>query len=190
VKPAQLLSEVARCATEEPILVAVDGLAGSGKSTIAGALPAELEGRHVSVVPVDEFYEPDVRAWRGWTARQGYERHFDHIRVERELLQPLRHRTPARYAAFDWTHRTGGGTRRVDPVGIVVVEGVFLLRPRLRGYWHASIWVAAPREVREHRLRQRAHGDAEWINQWMRAEDHYIDVDDPARAASLVVAGA
>jgi len=190
MRSADLLSKVALRSTEEPILIAIDGLAGSGKSTIAGALPMEVEGRRVTVVPADEFYEPEARDWRSWTPKQAYERHFDHVRLEQELLQPLRRGLPARFSTFDWTERTTGGVRRVDPAGIVVVEGVFLLRPRLRAYWDASMWVETPREVREHRLRHRGQGNAEWIQRWMLAEDYYIEVDDPALAATLVMAGA
>lgn len=189
VTPGELMAAIARLATREPTIVAFDGLAGSGKTTVANAARRASGGRAVTIVAADDFYQPDERNWRCWTPRQGYERYFDHVRLESELLRPLRQRRTARFSTFDWQHRAPGPCRSVEPRDIVVVEGVFLLKPRLRPYWDASVWVQTPRDVRERRLKARGEGDRDWIERWMRAEDYYLEVDHPAEAATFVVLG-
>lgn len=183
------MSAIAKRSYDEPTLVAVDGLAGSGKSTMASALCEGSDDQRVTVVTADEFYQPETRDWASWTARQGYERFFDHQRLEEELLQALHQGLTARFSTYDWTHRRPGQDRTVEPEGIVVVEGVYLLKPRLRDHWDASIWVETPKDVRERRLRARGEGDTEWIKQWMRAEDLYVRIDAPAHAATWIVPG-
>lgn len=188
MEPGDVASAIAALRGDEPLLVAIDGLAGSGKTTLAGVIGARLAGGS-TVVSADEFYEPEERDWRGWTAREGYERYFDHGRLERELLQPIRRGRPARFSSHDWAQHAPGPRRDVDPRGVVLVEGVYLLKPRLRAYWSATVWVETPRDTRERRLRARGERDPGWIETWMRAEDYYVRVDAPAEAATFVVSG-
>ena len=77
----------------------------------------------------------------------------------------------------------------VERVGLILVEGVFLLRPRLRRYWNFGIWVETGRELREDRLRGRGEHDEGWIDHWILGEDHYLQADVPEAAADVVVHG-
>jgi uridine kinase len=124
-------------------LVCVEGLGGAGKSTLAAALAARSSD--ITLVHGDDFYGPEEREWRSWTPQQGYERYFDHQRVERELLRPLRAGCSARFQRYDWSTNTLDGWVSVEPRGIVLVEGVYLLRRELRPYWDFSIYVDTPR---------------------------------------------
>lgn len=184
-----LLSLVHDVSAREPALIAVDGLAGSGKSSFTADLAAARVGRALSVVAADEFYGPEQRPWRDWTPEQGHERYFEHTRLEEQVLAPLRAHQPALYQRYDWHRRQLGKWVEVQPSGTVIVEGVYLLRPRLRQYWDACIWVDAPRDVRERRLRERGEHDVDWIERWMQAEDHYEQLDLPRQAADYIVSG-
>ncbi|MEJ7630742.1 MAG: hypothetical protein WKF54_14230 [Nocardioidaceae bacterium] len=170
-----------------PALVAVDGLGGAGKSSLAAAIAERRTD--VNVIHGDDFYGPEERDWLDWTPAQGYERYFDHQRLEDELLGPVMRGATAHFQRYDWDRKTLGGWETVDSVGVILLEGVYLLRPRLRPYWDASIFVDAPRSLRHRRLRARGENDAEWIARWMRAEDHYERVAQPRQAADLVIDG-
>jgi uridine kinase len=168
-------------------LACIEGLGGAGKSTLARELAARSSD--ITVVHGDDFYGPEERDWRSWTPRQGYERYFDHQRVERELLRPLRTGRPARFQRYDWEANALGGWVTVAPRGIVLVEGVYLLRRELRGYWDVSVYVDTPRELRQARLHARGENDEGWIARWAAAEDYYEQVEQPVQAADLVVSG-
>jgi len=170
-------------------LVAVDGLAGSGKSTLAARLADLIVDRRVQVVGADDLYGPETRDWRRWSAGEGSERYFDHVRLESAVLRPLSLGQPGRFERYDWDARKVVGSTDVDPVGVVIVEGVYLLRPSLRPYWTVSVWVDTPRSVRERRLRDRGEVDQGWIEHWMEAENHYQRVNHPDLAASHVIQG-
>lgn len=183
----QVLPRVPAAREQRPVLVGVDGMGGAGKSTLAAALAAELPS--ACVVHADDFYGPEQRAWRDWDARAGYERYFDHERLEAQLLQPLSAGVAGRFQRYDWDRRQLGDWVDVAAKGTVLVEGVYLLKPRLRGYWDLAIYVDAPPATRWRRLHARGEHEAGWIARWTAAEDYYLARDDPLGAADIVVAG-
>ena len=170
-----------------PRLICVEGLGGAGKTTLARALAAGSDD--ITPVHGDDFYGPEERDWRSWTPRQGYELYFDHQRVERELLRPLKEGRPAAFQRYDWQTNVLDGWVTVEARGIVLVEGVYLLRRELRPYWNLAIYVDTPRELRQARLHARGENDAGWIERWAAAEDYYERVEQPVQAADLVVSG-
>jgi uridine kinase len=170
------------------IVACIEGPGGSGKSTLANQI-AQAHSGLVTVVHGDDFYGPEERDWRSWTAEEGYLRYFDHRRLERELLQPLRRGDIAHFRRYDWSTNTLDGMVEVWSRGIVLVEGVYLLRKYLRHYWDFAIYVDTPREVRLARAEARGENDAGWIARWAAAEDHYELVERPAEAADLIVDG-
>jgi uridine kinase len=168
-------------------LMGIDGLGAAGKSTLAEALV--MERPDATVVHGDDFYGPEERDWRSWTAREGYQRYFDHRRLESQLLRPLRAGRVARFQRYDWPSHSLDGWMEVNPAGVVIVEGVYLLRARLRAYWDLTVYVDAPRELRQRRLHARGENDPGWIERWAAAEDFYERTVRPVDAADLVVEG-
>jgi uridine kinase len=182
-----VLRRLPTSASETPTLVCIEGLGGAGKSTLARALAERSDD--LTLVHGDDFYGPEERDWRSWTPRQGYQRYFDHRRVEHELLRPLKAGQPATFQRYDWASNSLDGWGTVEPRGIVLVEGVYLLRRELRAYWDFSIYVDAPRALRQMRLHARGENDEGWIERWAAAEDYYERVEQPGQAADLVVSG-
>src|SRR6267154_2509240 len=79
-----------RSKLRRPIVVAVDGGSGAGKTTIAEKLMRLTE---VALVPLDDFYK---------TVEQRLNGVFDWPRVRSEALEPLRAGRPGRWHAFDF----------------------------------------------------------------------------------------
>jgi uridine kinase len=184
---AAVLQRLPATTADAPKLVCIEGLGGAGKTTLARALAAHRSD--ITLVHGDDFYGPEERDWRSWTPRQGYERYFDHQRVERQLLRPLKAGQQARFQRYDWDNNTLADWVTVEPQGIVLVEGVYLLRRELRSYWDLTVYVDAPRDLRQNRLHARGENDEGWIQRWAAAEDYYEQVEQPAQAADLVVNG-
>jgi uridine kinase len=170
------------------VLACIDGFMASGKSTLAKSVAASVPG-DATLIHADELYGPERQDWRSWSPREGYERYLDHRRLETDVLRELRRGKVATYQRFDWTRRVDDGWLTVSPTGVVLVEGVYLLRRRLRRYWDLAVFVDTPREIRRTRAYERGETDEGWIAMWMRAEDYYARVDDPAGSADLVVPG-
>lgn len=134
-------------------VVAVDGPDGVGKTRLVGellALAPYVAGRPVHAVSVDGFHHPRaVRHARGRTGQTHYEDAFDYDALRSRVLRPFREGRPVTPAVWDVA-----ADRPVDPDPVdlaedtlLLVEGVYLRRPELRGEWDATCLVTAPVEV-------------------------------------------
>jgi uridine kinase len=150
--------------------VGIGGRGGAGKSTLA----ARIED--AQIVSTDEFWD-------------GHE--FELSRLRAEVFEPLVVGQEARYASWDWAARRPGGTRVIQPRGVVVVEGVCALHRMFRDAYDVRVWVEAPYETRLERgvARDGEEARATWVERWMPMEDRYVERDDPVSCADLVVDG-
>lgn len=178
-----------RAAQGDQRLLAIDGLGGAGKSTVARRLQKALE--RVTVVEVDDFYRPmPEEERRSMSPEEGYRRLFDWERLRDEVLNPLSLHRPSRYRRYDWTRGCLESTPvNVRPGGVIIVEGVYTQRPELRSYWNLSVFVDLPRDVRRARLLDRGENTPAQIDRWMAAEDYYASSFAPADLADIVISG-
>jgi uridine kinase len=145
----------------------------------------------VAVVAGDDFYRPlPERTREALTPLEAVDLTFDWERLRDELLAPLLAGAGARYRRYDWsTGRIGEEVAEVDARGVVVVEGVYVARPALRGYLDLIVVVDAPRELCLARQLARAENDPAQIERWRAAEEWYLERQDPRRVADLVIDG-
>lgn len=106
-------------------------------------------GRPVIRASIDRFHNPaDVRRRRGRLSPEGYYRDsFDYAGLVAELLEPLDSGGNRLYrtAVFDFrTDCAVASKQRQAPVNaVLIMDGVFLLRPELRSHWDFSVFVRA-----------------------------------------------
>jgi uridine kinase len=151
----ELAAMIAGVRRAHPTRVAIDGVDGSGKTTLADELvePLRRAGREVIRASVDGFHNPRaVRYARGRDSPEGYFLDsFDFAAVRRELLEPLGATGDRKYrtAVFDYrVDRPVEVPARVALVNAVLLfDGVFLQRPELHGLWDLSVWVDVPFEI-------------------------------------------
>jgi uridine kinase len=156
-------------------VVAIDGLGGAGKSTLAIRASQVLSG--TPIVHTDDFASWDV-VLEWWP------------RLIEQVLAPFSKGLAARYQRYDWDHRRLAEWHEIAPGGLVILEGVGSSRRELRPYLAATVWVAASRPKRLRRGLDRDGQDARdlWA-QWQAEEDRYLARDRPDQAADLVVSG-
>ncbi len=154
---AGLLPDVRR-----PLLVAVDGPDGVGKTHFADELAGHLRdhGRTVARSSVDSFHHPrEHRHALGRTAESVWTRHFDYQAMRRELLDPWLAGPGARYRAA-WHDVTTDAyvDAAAEPVpehAVLVVDGIFAQRPEINQAWDLVVFLDAPPEVTVARLAAR-----------------------------------
>lgn len=186
-----------------PSRVAVDGPDAAGKTTLADELGSELRtrGRHVIRASIDGFHRPQTeRHRRGKDSPRGYfEDSFDVPAFRSALLDPLGpggHRRYAR-ALFD--------VRRDEPLApalevappdaVLVVDGVFLLRPELVGSWELRIFLSVgPDEMLRRALARdvalfgsRTEVERRYRRRYIPGQEIYFAECRPAEAADVVV---
>ncbi len=129
--------------------VAVDGVDGAGKTTFADELAGILRGRGRTVIRAgaDGFHHPRAARYRrGRDSPEGFYRDsYDLEGLKSALLDPLgpggslHYRTALFDVAADRPVVQEVHTAR--PGSVLLVDGLFLHRPELRGVWDDSIFL-------------------------------------------------
>ncbi len=162
-----------------PLLLAVDGRSGSGKTSLAAELAALLRPHlTVSVFHLDAIYP----GWDGLMS--SFETYVD------EVLAPLAAGRTARWHWWDWTAHATGAADRTEPADVVILEGVGAGHRRARELLDALVWMEVDGAERKRRALARDGGTfAPHWDHWAAQEDRYLAADDVAAAATLHVAG-
>jgi uridine kinase len=175
-----------------PVLVALDGRSGVGKSTLASQVATEIAAGAL-VIDGDDFYRGGDDAY--WDALRPAEK-VDLVidwRRQRTLLEYFRRGEPATWQPYDWDADDGrlAAEITVGPAGVVILDGAYAARPELADLFSLRALLAVPRHVRRARLLQRegAHYRAEWEARWSEAEDFYFERLMPPSAFDLVLDG-
>jgi uridine kinase len=186
-----------------PIRVAIDGVDGSGKTTLADELAEVIErhGRPAIRALVDSFIHLlDVRYRRGRTAESYFFDAFDYDAVRTELLEPLGSNGHRQYrtAVYDMKTETvvSQSARHASNDDVLVLDGVFLHRDQLRPYWDFSIWldvpfrITVPRAVARDALTSRFSVDViqqRYTDRYVPAQIAYIRNCRPQQRASVSI---
>jgi uridine kinase len=138
-------------------VVTVDGPAGSGKTTLAGAVLAEAARAEwpdvVEVVHMDDLYD----GWRGVLTVA------DQVH---DLVCALRDHGAAAYRRYDWHRAAYAEERRLLLPDLLVLEGVGSSAAACDELVAVHVWVEAPRELRLARGLER---DGQVLRaQWLR----------------------
>jgi|SRR5579871_147930 uridine kinase len=199
----ELAARIANLPHTHPLRVAVDGVDASGKTTLADELAHALTayGRPVIRASIDGFHRPRADRYRhGADSPDSYYLDaFDYPAVRTALLLPLGPGGTRRYrrAIFDYRRDTPlASDEELAPAdAILVMDGVFLLRPELSDCWDYRIFVDAPFEVTLARAVQRdvalfgspAAVEARYQQRYIPAQRRYLQEVHPRERANAVV---
>lgn len=161
-------------------LVAVDGGAGAGKTTMAYRLAAELGA---PVIQLDDFISfGDLEGW--WP------------RFESQVLEPLFLGERVHYQIRDWVNDVHGdglaGWKEVPWSPIVIIEGVGASRQAIADRLAFAIWVEVEATERLRRGIERDRDQPNIVEIWQRwqvMEAEFFARDKALERADLVVSG-
>ena len=145
-----------------PLLVALDGRSGTGKSTLAEAIARKTDG---VVVVSDDFYSGgNDDKWEDVTVEDKVSKAIDWKRIRLEVLEPLLGRKSASWHPLDFKPNVGcvGWKNEVvtlEPKDVIILEGAYSSRPELADLVDLSILVETPEDTRRKRLRDREGED-------------------------------
>ncbi len=148
---------------QHPVRVAIDGVDAAGKTTLADELAPLIEARDRSVIraSIDGFHNTkEIRYRQGAESAQGYyQDSFNYQAITTKLLIPLGPDGNRQYHRMVYDYRADAPTheplRTVPSGGILLFDGVFLLRPELIPYWDFRIFVDVDFSISVHRAVRR-----------------------------------
>lgn len=132
------------------LVVGIAGATGSGKTTIAQRLAAEVDGA-VALLQHDHYYRDRPELTYEQRCAQNYD-HPDALETELlvEHLQRLRRREPVGVPVYDFTtHRRLPESTRVEAAPIILVEGILVLADaRLRELLDIKLFIDTDADIR------------------------------------------
>lgn len=159
-------------------VIAIDGPAGSGKTTLAAGLACELDD--CPVVHMDDLYN-------GWTQDLIVELGQ---RINQQILQPLGQGLSASYQQFDW-YKNGFTSHIEVPVhDFLILEGVGSANNVIADLISYRIWIEANEGVVDERIVER-DGEAmrPHLAAWHTKEAHYFSEQETKRRADMLLSG-
>lgn len=182
-----LLCAIDKAMAEHPqVLLAIDGPCASGKSTLG----ARLEDIYTCpLIHMDDFFlTPDLRSKERLSQPGG---NVDYARFDAQVLTPLANGTSATFAPYRCQSGTFGDVITVNPSPLVVIEGVYSMRPDLRARYQLGVWVEAEWETRKKRLLERGgpEGLSRYEQRWIPMENQYFQACGVKDSCQITVSG-
>lgn len=185
---------------DRSMLVAVSGIDGSGKGYVTAQIVDSLRARGVRAVGIN------IDGWLNLPARRfNRERPAEHfyqhaIRFAdmfEQLVLPLKRDRSVRIEA-DFAEETASEYRKqtydFQNVDIIVLEGIYLLKPAFRRYYDWTLWVECSFETALERALQRGQEGLppdETIRAYhtiyFPAQEIHFRRDDPRSAATAIL---
>ena len=178
--------------TNRPIMVAVGGDSGTGKTTLVSGLYRIFGTDRITNICLDDYHRLDraARKAAGVTAlnpaANDFELMADHVRR-------LRRGEAIHKPTYDHATGTFGPTEMVEPRDIVVIRGLFpLFTDDLRDAFDVRIWLDPQEELKwswkvRRDCAQRGYSVPEVIRQLMDRRDDQVAYIAPQRAHADVV---
>ena len=143
---------------KRPILIAIEGFGGSGKTTLANKLKDILGSAYV--VNIDDFIVKEKLNEPSWDNGA-----FDRERLERQVLIPASINGPIAYEELIWETNSFSKPKHVPDVDFLIVEGISAYHPNIALDYDYKIWIDTPNEDAKARGQAR-DAENENVDKW------------------------
>ena len=168
------------------LVVALDGMSCSGKSTFARQLSEKFSG---SVVHMDDFFLPREQFTEEKQALPGG--NMDRERFIKEVLAPLAAGQDFSYAPFSCEDQALLPDKVEVSGRLVVVEGAYALLPDWGSYYDLALFLQVSMEEQQGRLllRNGAKGMVPFLMRWIPREEAYFKACEVRSRCDALVDG-
>ncbi len=178
-----LLEVSALLLLQQPLVLAIDGRCGSGKTWLASVLQDVFPCR---VIHMDDFYLPMEQRNPRW--KEIPAGNMDLQRLRSEVLLSARRGEEIPYRAYRCSEGSYLPTELLPAQPLTVVEGSYSLHPSLRDCYHKTAFLSCAPDVQARRLAKRegAHYFA-FADTWVPLEEQYIRACAPDQFCTHVI---
>lgn len=177
-----ILSQIRDSRSKAPTtkIIAVDGPAGSGKTTLANRIRSSFPGEQVEVVHMDDLYN----GWEDALTDQLTKT------LVNQILTPVSLGKQFGYRKYDWLHGQFGELESILPPEILILEGVGAGQKSTRKFLDHLIWIDIDMEVGLRRVLGR---DGDYLENemriWQLKESEHFRLNNTRDCATIRVDG-
>lgn len=159
-----------------PVLLAIDGRCGSGKTTLARVLQ---EKSSAAVVHMDDFFlRPQQRTPERFAEPGG---NVDRERVQEEVLIPFKLGRPVVYRPYDAHKPAMLEPVHLEPSSITIIEGSYSCHPALWDFYDVRVFLDVEPEEQLRRIEARSGPEKleAFKSRWIPLEEAYLGAFTP-----------
>lgn len=164
-------------------VVAIDGRAASGKTTLSASLAEHFGG---DIVHADDFFLPFDMRTEERLSEPGGNVHYERLMSEvvEHLAAPI-----LTYGVFDCSEGKITSSRQISTEPLLIVEGAYSMHPKLGRYYDLALFMTADIDSRLDRVRRRSNEAKAEIfkNKWMPLEEKYISTYKIRESADMII---
>ena len=179
----QILKKVkALMKKQDQLVIVIDGMAASGKTTLANEIAKKLDA---NIIHTDDFYLPSHL--RTDERLNQLCCNIDYERLQSEVLEHINEHIL--YHKFDCKQMQQTEEFRLDYKKILIIEGAYSMHPILGKYYDLSIYLKTPSTKQEERILNR-DGMTQLIKfkeNWIPLERQYFDKYRIEKQADIVI---
>ncbi|UQZ73354.1 uridine kinase [Niallia circulans] len=174
------------------VVVGIDGLSRSGKTTIVKKLQACLheKGFSVTVLHIDDYivqrnrrYHTGYEEWHEY-----YHLQWDIQALQESLFKKLKDKTVLQLCKYN----PDSDTHQIEKISLlhtdlIIMEGVFLQRKEWREFFDFILYLDCSKETRFARESKETQQNLnKFKNRYWKAEDYYVNTAYPKERANMV----
>jgi uridine kinase/predicted membrane protein len=159
-------------AKKKPVVIAIDGRCGAGKTTLAAML-REVYG--AEVIPTDHFFLRKSQKTSERLSEAGG--NFDYERFETEIITPLKVGKAFSYKPYDCSTGDFGEAVSVPESGLYIIEGTYSAHPKFADFYDVRVFLSVNPAEQLRRIKIRNPETAErFKNEWIPKEEKYFEM--------------
>lgn len=156
--------------TEKPtVYLVIDGMAASGKSTLAEKLAMIYDAE---IIHMDHFFLPEERRTPERTSEPGW--NIDYERFKKDVIDHLGDDIIS-YRPFDCFRQSYDDPIHITNKNLVIIEGSYALHPYFGDYADIAVFMGIEEELQATRIKQRNLAEIadQFLNTWIVLEHAY-----------------
>lgn len=157
---------------EKRSIIAIDGRAAAGKSTLAKLLQDKYQA---AVIHMDDFYLPMELRTPERYGQPGGNLHYE--RFLQEVAEPLKQGGAFRYQRFDCSKMALDTWVEVQDAPLIIVEGAYCLHPKIDIDYSMKVFMDVEPELQQERICKRNGKDRleQFLTRWIPYEERYFE---------------
>ena len=166
------------CSEKKRPIIAIDGPAGAGKTTLAHEIFLALSPKmSVSVIHMDDLYD-------GWDNALGK----DLTSILQYLVAQHRSNSAADIRRYNWTTSSFGESETIEPADLLILEGVGSADKSLQDELAALIWIDIDPEIGVMRVIARDGYQVEdEMKKWLGTQQQYFSQHSTREKADFIL---